>query len=274
MHRKFIILFLLINASIGFTQQSTPLPAAEERDSLKGLNPIVTDRPDITESSSTVPAKTLQIETGVIFEKTAEPEFEYENWFLGTTLLRYGVWDNFEIRVGSYYQLSNARLPETGQDSTQQGFGPLVLGFKVYIVEEKGLRPEISIIADMTLRHVGSPDLRPVFSYPTAKISASHTLGRHFSLGYNAGFAYNGSNADGFFLYSAALSYSITSRLGLYGEVYGTFDHGNLPNHRIDGGFTYLLANNFQLDISAGTGLDNNIDKHFLSCGFSWRIPR
>ena len=270
----FIFLFIIFGAVCLQAQQNLPAAGNENPDSLRQHRQIVTDRPDVTESSSTVPHKTLQIETGFIYENTQTPEFSMENWFIGSTMLRYGLWERFELRLGSFYQLSRGEMKESMADSTEQGFGPVLTGFKVYIVKEKGLRPEISIIAEMTLRHIGSPTYRPTFSYPVAKISASHTLTQRLSLGYNAGFAYNGENADGFFVYSAALSYGITPRFACYGEAYGTFDHGNLPNHRIDGGFTYLVRNNLQIDISAGTGFDSNIDKHFISTGFSWRIPR
>ncbi len=273
--RYFFILFFAILGTINLQSQDIlPPEGSENPDSLRQHHRIVTDRPDQTESSSTVPHKTLQIETGFIYENTQTTELLMENWFIGSTLLRYGLWERFELRLGSFYQLSRGEMKESLADSTEQGFGPVLTGFKVYVVKEKGLRPEISIIAEMTLRHIGSPTYRPTFSYPVAKISASHTLARKLSLGYNAGFAYNGENADGFFVYSAALSYAITPRLAFYGEAYGTFDHGNLPNHRVDGGFTYLVRNNLQLDISAGTGFDSNIDKHFISTGFSWRIPR
>lgn len=274
MKKTIFIFYIFIQGTILSAQSETPVAESEMPDSLKQLPPIDTDRPDQTESSSTVPAKTLQIETGFAYETTEDNDYKMENWFMGTTLLRYGVWDHFEIRMGSYYQTTNIKEIESGRDSTQQGMGPLLLGFKVYIIEEKGLRPEISILADITLRHVGATDYRPVYSYPMAKIAASHTLSRKLSLGYNAGFAYNGDNADGFFVYSIVLGYSITPKFSAYGEFYGTFDHGDHPNQRMDGGFTYLVRNNLQLDISAGTGFDNTVDKNFISMGLSWRIPR
>ena len=244
----------------------------EEKSDLKAA--LITDRPDATESSFIVPARSLQIETGVIFENTKTNSYSIDDWYLGTTLLRYGVWDNFELRLGSYYQRTRGSFNETLTDTTENGLGPISAGFKVHVVEEKGWRPQIAVMADITLRHIGSVSYRPIFSYPTAKLLLSHTLTDKLSLGYNLGFAYNGYNADGFFVYSVTLAYSLFKNIGIYGEAFGNFDHGNLPNHRIDGGFTWLLKNNLQLDISAGTGFDHNVDKYFISSGFSWRIPK
>jgi len=236
--------------------------------------PLITDRPDATESAFVVPARSLQIETGVIFDNTKTSALTIDNWFIGTTLLRYGIWDNFELRLGSYYQHTGGFFNETLADTTENGFGPTSAGFKVHVVDEKGWRPKIALMADITLRHIGSDSYRPTFSYPTAKILLSHTLTDKLSLGYNLGFAFNGYTADGFFVYSTTLAYSLFKNIGIYGEVFGNFDHGNLPNHRIDGGFTWLLKNNLQLDLSAGMGFDHNVDKYFISSGFSWRIPK
>jgi len=274
--KKITILFILVsivcNSSLFAQNDTVPEKQKKKRD----LPSIVTDRPDQTESSSTVPQGTLQIETGFIFESEKDNDIKSNNWGLGTTMLRYGVWDNFELRLGGYYQLSEAiySIPEGDSTLKEDGWGPVVAGFKVYVVEEKGFRPEISILADITMRHVGSPTLRPTFSYPTAKLAASHTLAKWSSLGYNVGFAYDGETADGFFVYSVALGFSLTEKLGLYVEGFGHFDHGNYPNHKIDGGFTYLLRNNLQLDISAGHGIGSEVNAYYVSAGFSWRIPR
>lgn len=274
MKKLSLLLLIIILGYVSIAQNEPDSLISSTEDIILEAPPLVTDRPDATESSSTVPAKTLQIETGVIFENTQDAQYNINNWALGTTLLRYGVWDRFELRLGSYYQHTTGEYKETKIDSTENGWGPILAGFKVYIIKEKGIRPEISILADITLRHIGSLTYRPTYSYPTAKLSASHTLSPKVSLGYNAGFGYNGENADGFFIYSVVLGYSITPWLGFYGEAFGTFDNGNLPNHRIDGGFTFLARNNLQFDISAGTGFDKDIDMYFISSGLSWRIPK
>ena len=44
---------------------------------------------------------------------------------------------------------------------------------------------------------------------------------------------------------------------------------GGRPEHYIDGGFTYLLNNDTQLDIRAGQGLNPSADDFFAGVGFS-----
>jgi hypothetical protein len=63
---------------------------------------IETDRPDFTESPNTVPKGALQVETGFIFEndkiENLGGSFEYQNMTVNTTLLRFGLQENFELR--------------------------------------------------------------------------------------------------------------------------------------------------------------------------------
>jgi hypothetical protein len=269
---SFVIFLLSFNLGVNFAQEQNSIPS-NPAPSWSG-DELITDRPDQTESSSTVPQKTLQIETGFVLENFSYDNIEFQNLGLGTTLLRYGVWDNFELRLGSYYQQSKVKSNDLDIDSTQSGMGPILAGFKVYVIEEKGIRPEISILADLTLNKVGKLDYRPTYTYSTIKISASHTLSDFFSLGYNLGFASDGENANGLFVYSLVLGMSITDKFGGFAEIYGTSAEGDDPHTRADAGFTYLLRPNLQLDISGGTGLDGEVNMYFVSTGITWRIPR
>lgn len=267
------ILFIIL---IGFIL--SPVVAQENKSKEKGFNKevpdLITDRPDQTESSITVPKNTLQIETGFVYENFKRDDVEFKNWGIATTLLRYGVWDNFELRLGSYYQLSSAHSETFKIDTTQNGIGPIMIGFKVFVVEEKGIRPEISIMADLTLNKVGKLDYRPSYTYSSIKILASHTLSNFFSIGYNFGYGNDGESANGFFVYSVVLGMSISDRFGAFAELYGTSNNGDMPHTRADAGLTYLVRRNLQLDVSGGTGLDSGIKMYFVNFGLTWRIPR
>jgi len=67
--------------------------------------------------------------------------------------------------------------------------------------------------------------------------------------------------------YSVSFVFEISNKLGFYIEPYGKI--GNLKTHlsNLDGGFTYLIKNNIQADISFGNGL--NYKSHYLSAGIS-----
>lgn len=235
---------------------------------------IITDRPTAAVGSYIVPKRTFQIESGIIYSNRNDQTDRKELLSYATTLLRYGVLENFELRLGSSYESSNVYVKETQADSTFSGMGPLTAGFKITIVSEKGIRPELAIVGSITFRHIGHKDYKPTFSYPVGLLSATHTLSKRFSLGYNIGFAYSGETADGFFIYAAYLGFQITDRLWSFVEVYGDFDNGNFPNHKLDGGLTYRLRHNLQIDVSGGTGISQDVNTYFLNAGIAWRIPR
>lgn len=59
-------------------------------------DPMVTDRPGATESPLTVPKGSLQIETGGFYTSFEEEGLKSETYGYNTTLLRYGILDNFK----------------------------------------------------------------------------------------------------------------------------------------------------------------------------------
>jgi len=200
--KKIIVVFFSSLIFSGILQAQDQAPKQSNIAPSWSVPELITDRPDQTESSCTVPKNSLQVETGFVYENFKKDDLEFENWGIATTLLRYGVWDNFELRLGSYYQLSSVQSEIHKIDTTQSGIGPIMVGFKVFVVEEKGIRPEISIMADLTLNKVGNLDYRPAYTYSSIKILASHTLSDFFSLGYNFGYGNDGESAGGFFVYT------------------------------------------------------------------------
>jgi hypothetical protein len=249
-----------------------------QQDSIPTIN---TDRPTNSSSPIIIPKGAFQIETGLLYTSEVSDYFEIDQMDVLGTMLRYGVFDNLEIRLAGSFSNRGFKDTEFGNDSTVNGFGNVSIGFKVHIIEEKGIRPDLAIVADMFVRHIGPEGLHPTYSYPVSKVAASHTLSKKFSLIYNLGFAYNGEDADGFFIYSAVLGYAIVPKLSIFIEPYGNFDSNDFPNHYVDGGLAYVIRPNMQLDISGGMSIGNNINrnsesinKKFISLGLSWRLPR
>ncbi|MFU8842224.1 MAG: transporter [Bacteroidales bacterium] len=242
-----------------------------QTDPIPGIN---TDRPTQGLSPFTVEKGFFQLESGAIFVDRKDQTRNWEKWSIATTNLRYGVYDHFEVSINSSYEHWTEKELNDGSISTMEGFGPVSAAFKVRIADEKGIRPQMAIAGSITFRHLGGEDFAPTYSYPVGLFIASHSLGKRWSLGYNFGFAYNGENPDGFFIYTGSLGYLITDNLWSFAEAYGNFDNGDHPNHRLNGGLTYLIANNFQVDVTAGWGLDSEVTRLMLNAGFAWRLPR
>lgn len=236
--------------------------------------PLVTDRPDQTESSSTVPKHFLQIETGFILENNTTDLMRDKSFTYNTTLLRYGLLDNFELRLGLDFLGNQITKKRTDYSQNTAGFSPLYAGFKVKVVEESGLRPDIAFLGGLELPFTASSDYQPSYTAPSMRFAFSHTLSNRLSLGYNLGAEWDGETAFPGFFYSVALGIDLIENLGLFVESFGTIPEAGTTQHQLDAGFTYLISPNFQVDISGGIGLNDAAPDNFVSIGLTYRIPR
>ena len=258
----------IISYSILLLTCSTTIYAQEETT----IGPLETDRPDATEASSTVPQGYLQIETGGFYQIFEKNQFKTESYTYNTTLVRYGLSNNFELRLGWNFQEDVTHINNQKLNDVTSGLSPLLLGMKVYITEEKGWLPEIGFIGHIFLPFTASTDFRPETTGVDFRFSLSHTLSEKSSLGYNIGMAWGNDSPEASYIYTIAYGYSISDKFGAYVELYGDLPEDNKANHLWDAGLTYLISNNFQLDASFGTSITEGQDL-LLSAGMSFRLP-
>ncbi len=233
---------------------------------------MVTDRPDQTESSSVVPLKTLQIETGFIFESDNSNSMKENSFNFNTTLLRFGLLERMELRLGFAY-LAVQENVNTDSVQTNKGFAPLYTGFKILITEENGCIPEIAFLGGLVLPFAAKTEFKAPHAAPVMRFAFSHTLSEKFGLGYNLGAEWYGETAVPDYYYSVALGYSITPKIGTFIESFGLIPEEGKARHLADAGFTFLVLHNLQLDVSGGLGLNKIASDGFISFGLSYRIP-
>ena len=242
---------------------------------------LVTDRPDQTESSETVPPGRIQIEAGWTYaSNSADPEVAVHE--LPGTLLRIGLLERLELRAGwSGWMLEDTTMA-AGRSEGRTGSSDAELGAKFRLLSERGVRPQSALLLSTSLP-TGSDEITSERADPELRLSCSHTLSDSTGLGYNLGVAWGseprtggGSVTRSSYFYTLALGRSLTERLGtfleLFGEIPASAPGG--PVHAWDGGFTYLLRDHLQLDVSAGVGLSAAADRWFTGAGISLRLPR
>lgn len=222
---------------------------------------IITDRPDQTESSSIVERGHFQIESGIVVLYQEDNSASEQQLLLPTTLFRYGLTDRFELRVVNQLERKNINgIP-------MQGISDLELGTKVQLLKKENINTEIALLSHLVLPTGTSEFSNNTFS-TINKLSISHELNNQLGLGYNLGYDYLGVGI-GDFTYSIALAIEVNDKVGLYIEPYGRWVDFAAIEANFDGGFTYLIHDNFQLDFSFGVGL--NYTMNYLSIGFSWK---
>jgi hypothetical protein len=235
---------------------------------------LVTDRPDQTESSAVVPRKSLQLEAGFVFSMDEDAQIKDKSIIYNTTLLRFGLLDNLELRLGGFYASHETLDKETDITQSLHGFGPLYTGIKVQVARESGLLPEIAFLAGLALPFTANEAFRSSSTAGGMRFSLSHTLSERFSLGYNLGAEWNGDSPAPAYFYSIALGFAISGNAGTYLEFFGLLPEEEPQSHLFDAGFTYLVRPNLQLDVSGGIGLQEEALDYFLGFGVSYRLPR
>ncbi|MFY0645044.1 MAG: transporter [Bacteroidia bacterium] len=250
---------------------------------------IETDRPDFTESPNVVPKGALQIETGFVYESTAarQPCIEEitNDVTINTTLLRYGVSERTELRLNWSYNHINTHLqnwddgitfcPEIliDEDSSYSSLSPVFVGIKQNL--HQGDIVTIGFLAHVYLPFIASRSIRPKNAALEFLLPFSIAVSDKFSVSAQFGMSWDGDNPEPEASYTLSLAYSITDQLGAYFEPYGYKNTSHAfgeRDNRFNGGFTYLVNDKFQLDLSVGTfNGDGGFGKnYFVSGGFSY----
>jgi hypothetical protein len=240
-----------------------PLVAAAQE---SGAPPMVTDRPDATESAVTVPAGMFQLESGYTFSSAAGGDVHD----LGEILLRVGVLDFLELRVGVHsYRWVRAPL------GTDQGLQDSSLGVKLKLLDGGGIgfgAPQVAVLASTTLP-TGSSAASQDRLQPELRLSVAWDLSERVALGSNVLYAYTIDELDDdrFHQSGATLSvgYALSDRWGAYAEYFGAYTvlQDGPGEHFLNGGFTFAVSADLQLDARAGYGLNGRDDDFFVGFG-------
>ena len=242
---------------------------------------LVTDRPDQTESSVVVPPGYVQIETGWSSSHNQEGGIRTSTHAFPGTLFRIGALDRLELRLG-YGGALWEQTQEAGQNTNLSGSGDMGIGAKLYFWEEQDWLPEAALLAGISLP-VGKEQFSSGRADPSFRFSLSHTLSDRLSFGYNLGATWestldetNDRDTLSLFNYTAVLGIALSERAGLFVEAFGDipFNAQGGPRHSFDGGLTYLIRDNLQIDGATGVGLSDGADDWFVGLGFTARLPR
>lgn len=227
------------------------------------VEPIQADRPDQTETPALVPKGMFQLEAGFTYQKNKPNSTSLA---LPTALWKYGVNENFELR------LITELAVDKDFDQQTSGINPILIGCKIKIAEEKGIFPKTSIIGHMSIPNAASTPYKTEFYAPEFRFVMQHTLSERFSLSYNLGSEWDGITPKPTFINTLTTGCAITEKLGSYIELFGFAPQKQTANHSFDGGITYLITNDFMLDLSSGVGLTELAPDYYCAFGFSFRM--
>lgn len=235
--------------------------------------PLVTDRPDFTEASSTVGKGIGQIEFGYTFTLDQEAGTETRSHSLSEPLFRCGIFDDWlEMRIGWNY------AAEEFNGITGDGGEDLYLGFKIGLTPQDGLLPEMALIPQMTVPTGASafsadevlPGVNWIYGWEINDfVSTAGSTQFNRAIDDGTGSTYTE------WAQSWTVAYSFTDRWGAYTEWFAFYpqsaDTAQTENY-FNGGFTFLATDDIQWDIRAGLGLNDAADDFFVGTGLSIRF--
>jgi hypothetical protein len=238
--------------------------------------PLVTDRPDFTESSVTVGYGVMQLETGYTFTYDNENGERVRSHSFPESLLRLGMFAEwFEFRIDWNYAEEQVEIG--GVEDSASGAEDLGLGMKFALTPQERLLPETALILQMSVP-TGSSDFTADEVLPGFNYLYGWDITDNWSLAGSTAFnsAIDDVTLDSYaeFSQSWTVGHSWSERVGSYTEWFmfaPTSADTNRPEHYFNGGFTVLFGDNVQWDIRAGVGLNEAADDFFAGTGMSVR---
>jgi hypothetical protein len=233
------------------------------------------DRPDVSSSARTVGAGRVQLESGVLLERTRLAGEPTERRLSVETLLRIGIGERLELRVDAE-PLVGLR---GAQDATDVGDFEIGAKWRFLDAAESTASPTLALLPFVKLPTAPTPIGTGKADYGLL-LAASVDLPADFGLDANAGLAAVGQTRPGGHLLQALVSASLSRKLGgaltAFGEVfYASREEWNGRDQvGVDGGLVWTLRPNVALDAAVGTSLYGRAPDVFVRAGGSVRFGR
>jgi hypothetical protein len=233
--------------------------------------PLVTDRPDFTESSSAVGSGVLQLESGATY---AEFRNGSNATTIGEILARWGVADKLELRF-----LVPTYARESGPEGSASGFLSSGVGLKYELAEGRGSGflggIEAALIASTTVP-TGTGDFESSDWQPAAVLCASWELGTDVGIGTNLGVARPADDGKRYtsLWASVALGIGLSDTTSVFFESYG-FDREEdrgPSTVTVQSGLAYLFNSDLQADVRVARRLTDRGLDFLVGAGLSWRL--
>jgi len=239
--------------------------------------PLVSDRPDFTEASTTVGRGVAQVEMGYTFFSNDDGGVRTRSHSYPEMLWRIGILaDWLEFRI-AYNAASTDTLAPPLPRTTVSGSEDLYLGFKLGLTPQEGILPEMALVPQMTVP-TGDPAFTTGLVMPGLNWLYGWDINDELSFGGSSQINQTLDDAGDVYLevaQSFTVGIALTDRLGMYTEWFAFFPSGAVvapTQHYLDGGFTYSVTNDLQLDVRAGVGLSNASDDYFVGSGLVKRF--
>ena len=284
MKRISALLVLALTLSVTMAQeQPATLELPDDR--------ITTDRPTFGRSGSTI-GRGIQIEAGVAYNwlDDASPAAKTDRVDLANILLRVGLSDDFEFRLGIRNEEYIVRSWTTDAVDKYNTWSPMEIGIKARFIDKAKF--DASLLFNLYVRNTvrdhrmddgsmvpGALARRPSFVSPEMAFLFAHDMGK-FGLEYNVGLIWNGQrpyttesgteNPDWY--YTLTASYELLDWLTVFVDHASYMRNFHFPDVLVQGGLLMPFGDHWQVDVHGGAGLNEFSQTALFGGGLSYRF--
>ena len=227
--------------------------------------PLTSDRPDFTESTSIVQPGDVQAEGGYTFARSAGERSSSA----GELLVRIGMmqWAELRLEPGSYSWVTSPSGTQSGREDGEVG---AKLRLHDAANDEPSPVPNVAVILESSVP-TGGAACRENRLQPEVEFATEWTLARHVGLGTNLDMARPVADGRRYteLAASASFGFDLSPRVGAFAEAYGFVpEHAGVKRTGyLDTGLTASLSADLQVDVRAGMGLNGAPPDYFIGAG-------
>ena len=226
---------------------------------------LTPDRPGFTNGSDTVVPGRVQVEGGFSRTKYSADSGSGQVTDGPQTLVRAGLNPKLEVRL----TLPDYLWPSGGQS----GFGDGGIGVRYKFYQSKDGSTKLSLTPNLTIP-IRSAVTTSGHVDPSLTLSGQTASGSRWGLSSNLSLAYptiSGKRITDFTA-TGQVTYQVSSPFAVFADAYDDLPREGPPSSIVDGGLTYRLTTNLQLDLETGRGLGGAAPVQFYGGGIAVRF--
>ncbi|WP_264522488.1 transporter [Flavobacterium sp. N2469] len=228
---------------------------------------IRTGRPGQSIGAFTVGKNVLQFQQGINYYSIEDTN--PIKGFVSNNIIRYGISETIEVSTLIDYQNEEISF-ENNTYKHREGISNLHFGFRAHINEQKGWFPVTGFQMRLKIPNV-SCEFETKYVAADMIFVANWVLPKNMSLATNWVMSYSGNDPNPLGKYVINFGFQIHKKLSGFVGNYGQINQSVFQT-RFEGGFAYLINNDFAIDLSSGFGKNQGLTDYFVSTGISYRF--
>lgn len=278
MRKLLLVLTLVASCCLGWAARTATAQAefnaASEGEEERELE---TDRDAFTPATSTTGKRLTIFESSY---SVIDNRQVAETHSLPEILVRYGLTERLELRVGWNYEVGGAGDIVSGNEGSEGADGDaieresqMLYGFKVALTEQRGWIPRsVAILQGYTPTSGEAPATDVVAAY-----AFGWEMPNRWRVDSSMRYGTEHGPRDAFNQWapSVVLRVPVTERWNVHAEYFGIYSTGSehdVSRAFVSPGTHYLLTPNLELGLRVGWGITDDAPRFFSNVGVGWRF--